>query len=136
MGHVLNFCIGTIIGFIIYVLITSMSRLMTIDMEFNEKNQKIFIINFISGLCLLSLAMTAFNDKGKLKNKSVKNGLLISGLCLSLNTIIINWHLLSEHTRIMLIGICLGIVIWYAYYNEHDLNDNMRKKKKKKKNKH
>ena len=128
MGYLVDFAIGSIIGFILYVLVISISKSATADLEFNEKTQKIFIFNFISGLCLLCLAFTTFAKGGKLNNRAVKTGLLLSGFCLSLNTIIINWDFLSDNTRICLIGVCLAIVVWYAYYLDSPTN----KKKKKK----
>lgn len=128
MGYLVDFTVGSIIGFILYILVISVSRSATSDLEFNEKTQKIFIINFITGLCLLCLAYTTFSKGGKLYNRSMKTGLLISGFCLSLNTIIINWDFLSDNTRIFLIGLSLAIVIWYAYYLE---SDTPKKKKKK-----
>ena len=104
------------------MLIISSSQSITSTLEFNEKIQKEFIIKFLSAICLLCLAFTSFSRGGKLQNNAMKWGLMLSGAALSINTMIINWDKLSNSTKIILIGSCLGVIIWYAYYLESGRN--------------
>lgn len=115
MGHLLDFIVGTVISVILYVFIFSVGQNITADLEFNDKIQKGFVINFVVGLCLLCLAYTTFSKDGKLYNRAMRTGLLLSGFALLINTIVINWYSLSDNTRTLLIGVCLGLSIWYAY---------------------
>jgi hypothetical protein len=123
MGYVAEFMIGSTIGIILYILIISISQTLTSTLEFNDKTQKIFIIKFLSALCLLCLAFTSFSYRGKLENRTVKWGLILSGAALSINTMIINWNILSDNTKIILIGLCLSVIVWYAYQLESKDSD-------------
>ena len=122
MGYVTDFIIGSTIGLVLYVLIISSSQSITSTLEFSDKIQKEFIIKFLSAICLLCLAFTSLSRGGKLQNNAVKWGLMLSGAALSMNTMIINWDKLSNGTRIILIGSCLSVIIWYAYYLESGRN--------------
>ena len=124
MGRVTEFMIGSTIGFILYVLVVSISQTLTSTLEFNDKIQKIFIIKFLSAICLLCLAFTSFSYQGKLENRTVKWGLILSSIALSANTMIVNWDILSNNTKIILIGACLSVVVWYAYHLESTSDKN------------
>ena len=120
----MDFTIGSVIGIILYVLLINISRATTSKLEFNDKIQKEFIIKFLSALCFICLAFTSFSSGGKLQNRAVKWGLILSGASLGINTMIINWHELSDSTKLILIGLCLAVVVWYAYYYEYSKSDN------------
>jgi dipeptide/tripeptide permease len=134
MTSTINIVIGTVIGFMTYALIYNMTDNMTNKLEFDEKVQKRFVLNFLFGLVLLVLAYTFFTTNKKLSNKMVRLGFIISGSCLLFNTIILNWDNLDESSRVCLICICLGIVMWYAYYidskNKNKNKINIKKRKK------
>jgi preprotein translocase subunit YajC len=128
MSYLLDLSVGAIIGIIMFVLIKSLGKTATENMEITDGMQKQYIISFISGLCLLCLAFTAFNYSGKLDNKSMKYGSMLAGLILVINTIIFNWNSMANNTRSLLIAICLGLMVWYAYSGKS------KTKSKKKKN--
>jgi hypothetical protein len=118
MGYLTEFMIGSTIGFILYVFIVSISQTVTSTLEFNDRIQKIFIVKFLSALCLICLALTSFSYQGRFANRTVKWGLVLSSAALSINTMVVNWNILSDSTKIILIGLCLSVIVWYAYYLE------------------
>jgi hypothetical protein len=128
MGQLANLGIGLIYGIILYAFINSIGKLTCGEMCFSDKMQKSFLINFIAGTILLFLAYTVFAQYSKLYNEGIRYGLLISGYSLLINTLFINWNIMDDSTKTIIIGISLIVITSMVYYSSYS-NKNKKKKK-------
>lgn len=119
MEVIKNMFLGLVMALILYILVQSISVSITNGAEFEDKTQKIFIINFIIGIVLIISGNTIFGKRGSMKNKSVQYGVIFGGISLMINTVVMNWDYLSDATRVSLIGLLLLVVVWYAYYRSN-----------------
>ena len=116
MEVIKNMFLGLVMALILYILVQSISVSITNGAEFEDKTQKIFIINFIIGIVLIISGNTIFGKRGSMKNKSVQYGVIFGGISLMINTVVMNWDYLSDATRVSLIGLLVLGGVGYAYY--------------------
>ena len=128
MEVIKNIGLGSIIAFIIYIFVMSISTTIIPNNincdKFADSAQKIFILNFLIGIVLIFLGNTILKNKNKLKNQAVRYGFLLGGSSLMINSIIMNWDHLGDSTRIMLFGLLLFVLIIYSYQRDSSNNDN------------
>ena len=118
MGEIINLGIGGLLGTAIYIFVNNISNICNSQLGLDEKKQRNFIINFVSGMGLIFLTFTIFKSNKSLRNNAVRYGLGFGGVGLAINSLIINWKVLDEYTKTILIGICMLLIIWYAYKNK------------------
>ena len=112
---------GIILSIILNMLVSTISNIISENLSENDKLQQKFIISFISGIVFVFLAYTIFDIDGKYNNKSIKHGFLLSGIILLVNIIFVNWYLLNDHTRLLLICISLILILKHSLkYNSNN----------------
>ena len=93
-----------------------------------SKLQKNVTLVFFAGIIGLILSQLYFNSK-TYRNKIVKQGLVISGIICIFWSSVIHWDKLTDYTKLFLMGISLGGIIWYCSYNKNNSNSNTKMKK-------
>jgi hypothetical protein len=117
MGYALDIALSVPLGILIYILTEKLIAGSTSDNEFNVRVQKSFVVGFIVGMGLIGLGMSVFGKTCKLNNTTIQMGLYGAGFFLVLNSTLINWELLDEGTKILMITIAISGIIVYSYQN-------------------
>jgi len=113
-----NFFIGGVIGIIYYLIICQISHNIYFENKEYNAQQKYILFVYFGGLVGL------FLGSNKLDNSALRVGLYFGSVMLVFNAMIINWQNMNAQTKLLLLGINLGLVIWYSYYK----NKNNKKK--------
>jgi len=111
MGYAFDVMTSIPIAFILYILSEKIVHTNTKDDKYDISIQKNHIIMFIIGLVFLLLANTIFDEKKKIKslyNRPLQYAMYISGILLLINSMIINWDILNENTKILILMLTLG----------------------------
>jgi hypothetical protein len=120
MGYLLNAIMTVPIGILYNIFVTKLSEIMTTSLVYEDRIQKHLIFCFIGGLVGYVLAMTIFEKDGILENTSAKYGIAIGSSILILNSLISNWMILQNDTKLFIIGMLFvfSLVISYKFSNE------------------
>jgi hypothetical protein len=116
MGILIDAIIALPIGIIYNMLVHQIGEASDGNMEYNEKLQKNLLVTFVGAIVAFMLAYSFFS-KGKYKNRSVRFGLYLGTALLILHSIGYNWNILRNDTKIIVMCITLGILIWYTIVN-------------------
>ena len=132
---IFNLFIGGIIGLIYYLIICQISNNLFLENKniYSQQNSILFL--YFGGLIGLFLGSNIFSEKNKLNNSSMKLGLYFGSSMLLFNSMITNWDNMNSQTKLLLLGINFGLIIWYSYYKINSGKKNINKKRYKKKNK-
>lgn len=76
---------------------------------------------FFAGLVGIAFAQTIFKNNPKLKNDLISSGLTLGGLYLIYHTVIANWSKLENDSKILILGIMFGVIVWAIYFKSDDL---------------
>jgi hypothetical protein len=121
----LNFFLGGLIGLIYYLIICQISHNLYLVKPTPLSTQRSILFLYFGGLIGLFLG---YNMNNKTSNSGLRIGLYFGSSLLVFNSMLINWEYMSNETKLLLLGINFGLIIWYSYYKV-----NLNKKKEKKK---
>jgi len=86
------------------------------ELQYAEKMHKSTIMLFIFGIIGYSISKLILeNQKNKLYNDTVNDGLKYGGIILMITAIVSNWGNISDDMRIIGIGIFMAYLIYYSY---------------------
>jgi hypothetical protein len=122
-----NFFYGGIIGIIYYLIICQISNNIFLEnqipIKLSESQQKSIMFIYFGGLIGYYIG-----SKGmKKENTSLKIGLYFGAALLVFNAIIVNWDKMDSQTKLLLLGINFGLLIW----NTFNVKDKTKKLEKK-----
>ncbi len=125
-----NFFLGGLIGIIYYLIICQISNNLFCENKniYNSQNSILFL--YFGGLIGLFLGSNIFSNNKKLNNSAIKIGLYFGSSFLIFNSMIINWDNMNSQTKLLLLGINFGLIIWFSYFNKK-INKKSKKKNKK-----
>lgn len=129
MGLMLDIFVGSAIGFIYNIIIHKFSDVITENNNFDSKMQQNLIILFFGGIFALFMAVTLFNNNDKFKNRAIRFGLYIGAALLFIHTLLYNWGILTNVTKIFIMSAIMGILIWYSYKQDEKITKNVRKER-------
>ena len=109
MGLFFDIILAIPIGIIYNMLIHKVCDTFNNDLSYNEKMQKNLIIIFSGSLIAFFIAY--FNKK----NRSLKYGLYLGALLLFFHSVIYNWYIMYNDTKIIVMSLCFLLLIWYTY---------------------
>ena len=135
MGFAKNVALSIPIAVIICMLIEKLILSTVADQDYNEKVQTNFIVEFVIGLSLLALAVTAFAEKGIFDNQPIQLSLYGAGGFMVFNSVFLNWDVLDNSTKMMIMLISVVGLIIYAWREKRDttiMKEHVEKKMKKK----
>lgn len=136
MGYAMNVALSIPMAIIIYFLTEKLIIGATSENKFMERVQKSFVIGFIIGLAYIALAMNIFGEGKQFDNQALQLAMYGAGGFLVLNSVVINWNVLDEGTKIILLGLMIaGLVVYsftkersYQIYRKNKKNKNRRNK--------
>lgn len=111
MGIFFDVIFAIPIGILYNMLIHKICDTFNNELSYNEKMQKNLIIIF--GGSLLAFFIAYFNKK----NKPLKYGLYLGALLLFAHSVIYNWYIMYNDTKIIVMSMCFLLLIWYTYSN-------------------
>ncbi len=124
-----NLFIGGIIGLIYYLIICQISNNIFLENKNIYSTQNSIIFLYFGGIIGLFLGSKMFSKNNKLENSSIKFGLYFGSIMLIFNSMIANWDKMNSQTKLLLLGINFGLLVWFSYYK---IKSNNKKKKTKK----
>jgi hypothetical protein len=119
---IFNFLLGGVIGIIYYLIICQLSNNIFLENKSMMAIQRSIFFIYFGGL--LGLFIGSKIDRKS--NSALKIGLYFGSPLLLFNSLIINWEHMNSDTKLILLGINMGLLVWYSYYK---LNDNKKTKK-------
>ena len=109
-----NFFYGGVIGIIYYLIVCQISNNIFLEnqipIKLHESLQKSIIFIYFGGLLGYYLGSNSIKD-----NNTLKVGLYFGSAILIFNSMIINWDKMDSQTKLLLLGINFGLLIWYSY---------------------
>ena len=109
MGLASNIFMSIPTSFIMYVLVNKLISQFLLKCDYNNTQQKSFIVEFICGLLLLILAITIST------HSVVRYSLFLTSSFMIINSGILNWSCLDEYTKIIFLFILFVGCISYSY---------------------
>jgi len=111
----MDIVIALLIGIIYNFLVHKIGEIMNGNLEYKDKIQRNLILTFIGGIVALILAVIVFGANKKYKNRSVRYGLYIGGSILLFYTLLYNWNVLGNDTKLSIMVASLLGLLWYSY---------------------
>jgi len=115
MGYFIDVLLSIPIGVLYDLIIQKGIDMVVMDMEYDEKIQKSLIIAFIGSVVGYILALSVFDYGSQYENRAVKYGMFFGATLLMLNSIIFNWTVLSNDTKLILMGFVFVFMVAMAY---------------------
>lgn len=90
------------------------------DVPYKEKIQGTLTSMFFAGIIAVVIAELAIKTGKKFSNEPLYKGLILGGCLLMSYTLFVNWNIMTDETKLLLIGFIFGVAIWYGYYYNHE----------------
>lgn len=102
------------IGIMYNLIISKSGHLLTENSVYKDKIQNNLIIEILGGVVAFAIAFLIFGNK-KYENKTAKYGLIFGGIILLFSSIICNWDIIEDATKLFsMIGV-MCLMILYSY---------------------
>ncbi len=129
---IFNFFFGGLIGLIYYLIICQISNNLFLINKTPKSVQDSILFLYFGGLIGLFFGYNIFSNKSTFQNSALKIGLYFGSSILILNAMIVNWDVMNHQTRLLLLGINFGLLIYYSYFTIQKSKILKNKKKSKK----
>lgn len=93
------------------------------DLQFEEKNINTIIMIILFGGFGILIAKLLHEKYQKYDNPYVTNGLFYGGVLLIVTSLFANWDLIAQEMRFILITAIFGVLIWYGYKRNTDIEE-------------
>jgi branched-subunit amino acid transport protein AzlD len=120
--YIMGIFLSVPIAIIYNLFVSKISEMLTKDDQMKEKVQKNLMIQIVGGIVALVLAFMVFG-KNKFKNLIVKYGLILGGGILLIYSLVCNWDVIADHTKLIAIGGALILLILYSYKSINSKNE-------------
>lgn len=117
MGLVGDLVFSVPLGIIYTIFFQKLGDVIFPNLSYTDKYQKYLIFLLVAGLVGIILAQTIFTYNKTFKNQIIKHGLIIGGIILLLYPTLTYWNKMTDETKLLVIGIIFGCLLWYCYYN-------------------
>jgi len=107
MVRLKDIIIGTIIGILLNLFIHSFINSLEWDISYDDKYRRKITIAVTAGLISLILGYFMFPD-----NKCLKIGLFVGGGLLIYYSLIMNWNVIDNMSKTLVLGGLLGLILW------------------------
>ena len=115
MGLLWDLVFSIPLGIIYTIFFQKLGDIMFCNLPYNDKYQKYLTFLFLAGVIGIVLAQTIFTYNKTFKNQIIKHGLIIGGIILILYPTLTYWDKMTDETKLLVIGIALGGLLWYSY---------------------
>lgn len=108
-------CIIAIPICLLYLLfIYHILDILTENIKADERIKKYIVMSFVISIVTILIAIYVFGNK-KIKNRSVKYGLIVGAVFLIINSLYNNWNNLKQDTKVFIFGglFASGIMLTY-----------------------
>jgi len=108
------------------LFVHTLSGLLYKNMQFDAKKENTTILLIFFGLMGIVSYKILDATYGS-SMSTLANGLYYGGILLLLTVLIDNWQIMNEESHFIIISVCFGFLVWYAYNYQ---NQNQIQKKK------
>jgi hypothetical protein len=115
MGYLIDIGVAVPIGVLYTVIVQKIAEILTKDIKYDERIQKNLILAFIGGMFGYIVAMSLFDKGSLLENRGVKYGMFFGSSLLIVNTVLFNWSVLDNDTKLFILGFVLSAIIIVSY---------------------
>ena len=116
MRKITNLLLAIPIGVIYNMIVHELSNVLNDKSSYKNKVQKSLLLLFGGGLFGFVVAMFMLSGE---KNSPVRYGLLLGSALLFIHSVMYNWKIMQNDTRIIIMTLTLFTLIWYSYSNEY-----------------
>lgn len=86
------------------------------DEQFEEKQHNTTIMLIIFGIFAIVASKLIFEDY--FQSQIISTGFFYGGILLIITAIFANWNNITTQFKLIIVGIALGLLIWYSYKKE------------------
>jgi hypothetical protein len=135
MSVVTDLILAVPIGIIYNMIIHELSVILNDNFSYKDKIQRNLLMIFGGGLLGFVLAIFFLSNSNQ--NIAIKYGLYLGSSLLLFHSVINNWQVMHNDTRIIIMILTLCVLIWYSYSSKASIKkkDDKKDKKNKKHNK-
>lgn len=133
MGIITDLILALPIGIIYNMIVHETTDIFNDKFTYRDKVQRTLIMIFLGGLIGLVIAMFCLSNSTQ--HTAIRYGLYIGSLLLLFHSIIYNWKVMQNDTRVIIMILVLSMLIWYSYSSnsvniedKHKLKDKKRKR--------
>ena len=100
------------------------------DLTYSDRFQQSTLIIFMIALLSLTLAYTIFDSNENYKNNIIKMGLIFGAIWIMFHSLFINWDIISEQIKLLVVGVLFALIIWFSYNTNNTNNKKINKTEK------
>tara|TARA_Y100000780_G_C13589727_1_gene380203 strand:+ start:41 stop:403 length:363 start_codon:yes stop_codon:yes gene_type:complete len=115
MSKTTIFFLSIPITFALVFLTNKTSEYMVNDLQYNDKIQRAFVINFVIGLILGLLSFILFSKDKIFSNYSLKLATLFTSFIFIVLSVITEWNNLIDTTKIIIVCMYLFVLLSFSY---------------------
>ncbi len=103
------------------VLVFKIVDILYKDEQCREKYQKTATTLFVIGLIGIIISQAIFNKQNNLNNRAVRFGLLAGSVMIIFYSVVRNWDLLDDITKLIIFSILFSVVIGWTYFASNNI---------------
>ena len=132
MGVIIDLLLAVPIGVIYNMIVHESADVFNDKFAYKDKVQRRLLVVFGGGL--IGMIVAVFCLSNSVQNTAIKYGLYVGSLLLLFHSVIYNWQIMQNDTRIIVMVLTLCTLIWYSYSSNSNkdktskLNKNDKKK--------
>lgn len=134
MGIFTDIALAVPIGIIYNMIIHETGAIFNNKFNYKDKVQRNLLLIFGGGLFGLLTASFILGEKSKYKNNALRYGLYLGSFLLLSHSVMYNWKIMQNDTKIIVMILTFLALIWYTYSSIDTGIDNNTKKKSKNSN--
>ncbi len=113
MGVITDLLLAVPIGIIYNMIVHESSVIFNDKFNYKDKVQRTLLMVFGGGLIGMIVAMFCLSNS--IQNTAIKYGLYLGSALLLFHSVIYNWQIMQNDTRIIVMVLTLCVLIWYSY---------------------
>lgn len=113
MGVIIDLLLAVPIGVIYNMIVHESADVFNDKFAYKDKVQRRLLTVFGGGL--IGMIIAVFCLSNSVQNTAIKYGLYVGSLLLLFHSVIYNWQIMQNDTRIIVMVLTLCTLIWYSY---------------------
>ena len=114
MGIITDIVLAVPIGLIYNSIVHKIGEILNNNAGYEQKIQKNLLIVFIGALFGFLIAYLLFNSE-RYKNRALRYGLYFGSIILFIHSILYNWPIMQNDTKIIILILTFATLIWYSF---------------------
>ena len=111
------------IAIIYNIFVHHLTSMMYRDNAYEQKFSNTLTTLFVAGVAGVVIGKVFLPGSKSYNNPAVNQGFFVGGLLLIVTSLFVNWENMGEEVRLVMTGLVLGALIWFAYQYADSDND-------------